>query len=100
MAVAALIGVGSGCCAVLGVLLLNLLGVRQLGPGRRWQGYGILLSMAGVFVIVVARARNWSSSDLREVHAAVLAVVLAGVLVLAVGLGIQAQSAMGTPEDG
>jgi heme A synthase len=56
--------------------------------------------MAGVFVIVVAQARNWSLRDLREVHAAVLAVVLAGVLVLAVGLGIQARSAMGTPEDG
>ena len=99
MTVGALIAVGAGFCAVLTLLSLDLLGIRQLRAGRRWQGFGILLTMAGILVSLVAEARGSSLSRLRGVHAAVLPVVLAGVLVLVVGLGIQMRSAVRTAKE-
>jgi hypothetical protein len=99
MVLGALIAAGAGWVAVLASLLLDFLGIRRLpGSGRRWQACGILLSTSGIFVDALTEARAWPPSQLRDVHVAMLPVVLAGLVVLLVGLTIQARSAVRSPK--
>jgi hypothetical protein len=93
MVVGGLIAVGTGWIAVFTVLLLDLLGMRRLrSAGHRWAGYGFLLSTSGVFVDSIADVRGWPQSQVHDLHAAMLLVVLAGLVVLVTGLAIQARA--------
>ena len=99
MVLGALVAVAAGWVAVLASLLLDFLGIRRLhGSGRRWQGCGILLATSGIFVDALTEARAWPPSQLRDVHVAMLPVVLAGLVVLLVGLTIQARAAVRSPK--
>jgi hypothetical protein len=80
---------GAAWVVVLVLLTLDLLGVRRLRAGRRWQACGIVLALAGVLAGGAAEARGWSGGGLRAAHLVLLPCVLTGIIVLAAGLVIQ-----------
>jgi hypothetical protein len=89
----ALGAVAAGLVVVVVLLLRDLLGFKRLPAGRRWQGYGILLELAGILLSAFAEQRGWPIARLRELHSTTLASVLVGTAVLATGLAIQFRAA-------
>ena len=85
IAVAALVAV----VCVLVVLLMDVAGLRRLGRGRRWQGSGIALDLCGILARALAEGRGWPAARLQMVNDLMLAFVLPGTVLLAVGLVIQ-----------
>jgi hypothetical protein len=91
MAVGALISLCCGSTAVFVWLALDLLGIRRLSPGRRWQGYGLMLLTTGSLIECLAAVLGSSLSQRRIIDIATLLLILTGLPVLVRGLVYQAQ---------
>jgi hypothetical protein len=77
MEVVAFVVLAVAWVAVVARLAFDRLGSRPVPPGRRLQGYGILLIMTGL----LAGVSRW-----RILHDLVLPLVLCGLVILAAGL--------------
>jgi len=74
---------------IFAALVLNLTGVLHRGPGFRWQAAGLLIVNTAADASAFAHHHGLAHSQLLALDRAILAVILAGVAILMVGLRSQ-----------
>jgi hypothetical protein len=85
-------------CLLVAVLVLHWTGLWRRGPQFSWQGAGILLIMGNLLVSQFADSRRWPSSRVHALRSIGWPVILAGVVLVIVGMLVQgrARSRRGT----
>jgi hypothetical protein len=73
-------------CLVVVTLILHWTGLWWRGPHFTWQGTGILLITGTIFVSQLADSRRWPRSRVDALRSIELPVILAGVVLVTVGL--------------
>jgi hypothetical protein len=89
MALGSLILLAASWLLVLTLLVLDLADVLRRGTAWRWQATGSLLAIGAVLASAFLEFRGWPYSRLHTVRLITTPVILAGVVLLGIGLVVQ-----------